>query len=433
MPWELEHLFTMMVASISPESQIVALRVFQWALMSTAPLRLHQWHHVLAFIKEPVPESLKEWRRSVNYTESDNQLEREIKALSGGLLEVSASRSDEAPLEDEGNLSIRAGAGSLDLEQGETRIVQVIHQSVREFFLEGGGFRLLDASAARNPVGSCHVTIAITCFNYISISELDKLIDARRTYRKQESIFLSEQEPSETGPAQNVDSENESSLAPERNPAQDTTNGRGKTFSEHLSMIPTAETHTIVASWIAAGNIPTNPATEAAPSIQYANSLLSPAYVSRQLEDWPSLLFYVLSSLATHLKAAKTVDEDSPTLFECLDDTELWDRFVLLKEDIPRSTTFSEFMSPRRDLLGDLLRALEARSPRFAIRRRRAGPRSVFQALAARSPRFATRRRRASPRARPAPSSPTHKKRSPSPVSVGRASSVASFASASSY
>ncbi|KAJ3457000.1 hypothetical protein MRS44_014141 [Fusarium solani] len=381
-PWELEHLFTIMVASISPESRIVALRVFQWALMSTAPLRLHQWHHVLAFIKEPVPESLKEWRRSVNYTESDDQLEREIKALSGGLLEVSASRSDEAPLEDEENLSIRAGAGSLDLEQGETRIVQVIHQSVREFFLEGGGFRLLDASAARNPVGSCHVTIAITCFNYISISELDALIDARRAYPKQESIFLSEQEPSETGPAQNVDSENESSLAPEeRNPAQDTTN---------------------VASWIAAGNIPTNPATEAAPSIQYANSLLSPAYVSRQLEDWPSLLFYVLSSLATHLKATMSVADDSHTLFKCLENTELWDRFVLLKEDIPQNTTFSEFMNRRVSIM----QRLRARAYRFAIQRGRASP---------------------------APSSPTHEKRSPSPVPVRRASSVASFASASSY
>ncbi|EEU35959.1 uncharacterized protein NECHADRAFT_96544 [Fusarium vanettenii 77-13-4] len=364
MPWELEHLFTNMVMSIRPESRRVALRVFQWALMSTAPLRLHQWHHVLAFIREPVPDSLKEWRRSVHYTESDSQLEREIKALSGGLLEVSASRPDEAPLEDEGNLSIRAGAGSLDLEQGETRIVKVIHQSVSEFFLEGGGFRLLDASAARNPVGSCHVTIAITCFNYISIQELDKLIDARRTYQKQESVSLSEWELSETSP---VDSENESFLAlEERNLAQDTTNSRRKTFDEHLIMIPTAETHTTVASWIAAGNIPTNPTTEAAPPIQYANSLLSSEYVSHQLEAWPSLLFYILSSLPTHLKVAKDVTSHSSTLFKCLDNTELWDRFVLLKEDIPRGTTFSEFINPR----SRLIKALEARARRFEISRR---------------------------------------------------------------
>lgn len=244
----------------------------------------------------------------------------------------------------------------------------------------------------------------LTCVNYINISELDKLIDARRTYRKQESIFLPEQEPSETGPAENGITENESSLAPEEiNPAQDTADGRKKTFAQHLSMIPTAEAHTTVASWIAAGNIPTNPAAEAAPPIQYATPLLSAAYVSHRLEDWPSLLFYILSNLATHLEAAKTVVEDSPILLKWLDNTVLWDRFVLLKEDIPRSSTLSEFMHPR----GDLIRAL------------RATPGSRRSAVSV--------RRCVRPGARPAPS------RSLSPVSAGRASSMASFASASSY
>ncbi|KAL6354179.1 hypothetical protein LRP88_12513 [Fusarium phalaenopsidis] len=341
MPWELESLFTEMVTSISPELRMVALRAFQWALMSTTPLRLHQWHHVLAFSKMPVPKSLKEWRKSVNYTESESQLEREIKAVSGGLLEVSAARSDETPLDGEEYLSIRAGAGSLDLEQGETRIVQVIHQSVREFFLDGGGFRLLDSSAALNPTSSCHITIAMTCLDYICISELDDLVAARRSSREQEAASVPFRVTLEKpGGASSVNNEDEPA---ERDQAHATAKGRKETLAEHLSMVPMTDLPTDIASWIGAGNMPSNSASPAA-STRYANSHLSAQNISRQLEDWPSLLFYITSSLASHLRAAKTAAVGSTKLFIRLKDEDLWTRFVLLKEDIPWDTAVDDLI-----------------------------------------------------------------------------------------
>ncbi|RSL42482.1 hypothetical protein CEP54_015468 [Fusarium duplospermum] len=354
MPWELESLFTKIVTSISPESRLVALRAFQWALMSTTPLRLHEWHHVLAFIKTPVPSSLKEWRDSVNYTESESQLERELKALTGGLLEVSPARSEEEPLEDEEHLSIRAGAGSLDLEQGETRIVQVIHESVREFFLMGGGFRLLDGSAALDPIGSSHMTIVMTCLDYICISELDDLINARRAAWQQEDIHgkvsdFIKQAASDTsdgdwtfivGTASSISSSKGSI-------EQDSTNGRQDTMSEYLSMVSRTDLRVNIASWIGAGNIPMSPASSVA-SIPYANSMLSAGNASCQLEDWPSLLFYITSNLATHIRVAMISGVHLP-LHIRLNDKDLWARFVWLKEDISLGTTVSEYIRDQED------------------------------------------------------------------------------------
>ncbi|KAM0438474.1 hypothetical protein ACHAPT_001223 [Fusarium lateritium] len=353
LPWELEGLFTEMVASISPESRMVALRVFQWALMSTTPLRLHQWQHILAFSKRPIPKSLgefskrpipkslAEWRKPVDDTESESQLEREIKALSGGLLEVSAARSGEAPVEDDEYLSIRAGAGSLDLEQGDTRIVQVIHQSVREFFLQGGGLGLLDRSAAFYPIGRCHVTIADACLDYICIPELDDLVAARKSILEQEAVskLVSLRKIID---ANSVNAQDKPPVPEERNSAQDTISNRKEPLAAHLSMVPMADPATNIASWIEAGYVPTNPASLPA-STRYANSLRSAVNVSGQLEVWPSLLLYALSSLATHLRCARRAGLDLYPLRRRLDG-DLWTRFMLLKEDLPQDTNVDEFI-----------------------------------------------------------------------------------------
>lgn len=337
MPRGLERLFKEMVASIDPDLRVVAVRAFEWALMSTTPLRLHQWHHVLAFIKTPVPKSLKEWRESVNYTESDSQLEREIKALSGGLLQVSTARPDEEQLEDEDYLSIRAGAGSLDLEQGETRIVQVVHQCVRDFFLDGDGFWLLGRSTATDPDISCHISIAITCLDYICISELDDLVDARRASREREAALSFEQVLSEAA-------RSESSPAPEeRNLAQDSTQDRQEGFAEHLRLLPMDDLLANIANWTGARNVPTNSASSAA-STRYADSILSAANISFQLEDWPSLLFYITSNLLTHVRAVKESDVHSSDLDGRLDDKDLWARFVLLSEDTTLDLSVPGFM-----------------------------------------------------------------------------------------
>jgi len=199
-PAALENLFSQLFRSPSPNDASLTLRLFQWAVLSTKPLRLREWHHILAFIRQPATESLADWQSCPNFTENDGQLERQIRSISRGLVEV---KKPAAVWQDDisDSMSYRAGAGSLDDDEGETRIVQVIHESVRQFFLHGHGFEVLDPSLrvdpiveghgieVRNaslwvdPIGKGHLSIMLTCLDYIDITELNALV-IRRLVRK---------------------------------------------------------------------------------------------------------------------------------------------------------------------------------------------------------------------------------------------------------
>src|SRR5262249_238018 len=117
-PEALEALFSQMLLSLNPEARQLTLRLFQWAILAAKPLRLHEWHHILAFIRQPTPSSLHEWRLSDDFTENDDQLERQIRSISKGLIEVK-TMADEPQEKGFETISVRAGAGSLDPEHGE--------------------------------------------------------------------------------------------------------------------------------------------------------------------------------------------------------------------------------------------------------------------------------------------------------------------------
>lgn len=195
LPKALETLFSQMFRTLSPDSRQLTARLFQWAILTTKPLQVHEWHHIMAFIRQPTPSSLSEWRISDNFTKNDDQLERQIRCVSKGLVEVKRTRADEPQDKAFETMSVFAGAGSLNLEQGETRIVQVIHESVREFFLQSNGFSTLDPSLESNHIGKGHLSVMATCLDYVNITELDALVQARTRAEKQEKVQAGECEP----------------------------------------------------------------------------------------------------------------------------------------------------------------------------------------------------------------------------------------------
>lgn len=177
-PRELEDLFHQLLTA-GPSSKMIA-SMFQWALLPAKPLRLHEWHHILAFIEDNPPSSLRQWRQSEVYTETDEQLEKRITYLSRGLLGFNISSSNDNDYENANeSMSDRAGAGSLDVTTGETRVAQVIHESVRQYFMEGPGFAELNPALGANPVGHGHLSVMNVCLDYILIAELDAFADAR--------------------------------------------------------------------------------------------------------------------------------------------------------------------------------------------------------------------------------------------------------------
>ncbi|KAM0209156.1 hypothetical protein ACHAQD_011321 [Fusarium lateritium] len=185
-PQGLEKLFSQMFSTLNQEMSEITVKLFQWATLSTKPLRLHEWHHIIGFIQQPTPTSLAEWRASDYFTATDDQLEKQIKTISLGLVEVTKERVLPLPDTDFEAMSVDAGAGSLNLEAGDSRVVQVIHESVRDFFLKGNGFSVLDPSLIVHPVGKGHLSIMNTCLDYVNIEELDALVGARQQVNRKE-------------------------------------------------------------------------------------------------------------------------------------------------------------------------------------------------------------------------------------------------------
>ncbi|KAI6756124.1 hypothetical protein HG530_011860 [Fusarium avenaceum] len=248
------------------------------------PLRLDEWHHVLAFVKHPRPTSLRAWRRSNTYTENDEQLEREIKLLSRGLLEVSNSQCSDT----NDASSIDAGAGSLDQEQGSARIVRFTHPSVYDFFVNQGGFKYIGYDG-QHPLEDCHCTIAITCLRYINVPELDAFILARQRVEVASLTTLSLYS------------------VPSYRSLHSDLSQRNVDFRislRKLHKMPSPGLHQLVTSWLKGRGLPPCPDY----NLDEFSSISSVASETSQrpgIDEYPALLLYLVNELHYHLEIGK--------------------------------------------------------------------------------------------------------------------------------
>ena len=156
-----------------------AHRLFQWVIYSFQPLRLREWQHIMGLIRtEGSLGSWQKWESSVFFPVTFDDLAKQIRSLSAGMVEAVTCLEEIEPLPI-GPSSVFGRAGSLESRQGETTIVRVIHETVREFFLSGPGFSLVDENCpARAPFG--HFWIFRHCLDYLFLSDWDELIKARQ-------------------------------------------------------------------------------------------------------------------------------------------------------------------------------------------------------------------------------------------------------------
>ncbi|KAG5766783.1 hypothetical protein H9Q72_005155 [Fusarium xylarioides] len=286
-PTELKEVYAQALETLTKGEKILALRLFQWATEAARPIRLDEWHHVLAFITDRPPSSLKEWRESVTFTENDHQLERMIKTLSRGLLEISNSQFDIMASKEAGTSSVNAGAGSLDHEQGSARVVQVIHKSVYDFLMWQGGFELLGWTGT-NIIADCHCMIAITCLNYMNIPELDDLVMARQLMLI-DDVAASSKRSSLTEEPQDW-STREDSLGMKR-----TLNG--------LIALPRIDPQELVETWFWNEHL-ASCSSSLRDAANKSNASGSNSVKSQALQDYPALLLYAASELGYHLHLA---------------------------------------------------------------------------------------------------------------------------------
>jgi ankyrin repeat protein len=141
-PMELEELFSNLFRTLKPNERPKALKLLQWVLLAERPLNPADICLAIAFTSETPYMSLQKWKTSGEYVRSYEQMVRMIRSYSRGLIEVTDS------------------------------VVQFIHESVRELFLRGNGFAILDNTLAPYAIGKGHSSISRACLNLIDIEEL---------------------------------------------------------------------------------------------------------------------------------------------------------------------------------------------------------------------------------------------------------------------
>jgi protein SERAC1 len=109
-------------------------------------MKLSELHCIISFANEYSYPSLQSWEDSEEYLSQDKQLDMVI-GLSRGLVEPVVSTEPDPTF-------------------------QFIHESVRDFFLKGSGFQLLDPAFSGSVRGQGHSAIARTCVNYLKTSEV---------------------------------------------------------------------------------------------------------------------------------------------------------------------------------------------------------------------------------------------------------------------
>ena len=352
LPQELFDLFSSLFESLPADTAKLTLRLFQWAILSARPLQLQEWHHVMAFIGPQPPPSLRAWRDSDNFTHSDEHLERKIRALSKGLLEVGVDT--EEPEHDTNaaeSVSEYVGAGSFMMNPGGTRIVQVIHESVHQFFKSAKGFKqILRPFLAlttpvmawryqldwyeRTSVADGHIAIMDACLDYITISELDALVTARKmaAIRKGMKPLVDDLVGlvADSRPVEEMERDwNLMNLKEADDGLEDKKDNHDYDEANYQSPIGPDGVDTLL--WIdGVQSLSLGVPLDCSQSRKSSRS----SNLSQTLEDYPALLPYVMDEFFTH--ARRVCDEGSELelfpIFRRFSGQECWERWLALQE-----------------------------------------------------------------------------------------------------
>ncbi|KAK5656044.1 hypothetical protein OQA88_5183 [Cercophora sp. LCS_1] len=335
LPGELRALFSQLFSSVRPKDRALTVRLFRWAVLSVRPMRLHEWHHILAFIQHPTPASLKEWRKSDYFTEDDDQLERKLRSISKGLLEVTGELRGRRDDVSDFSASDTPAAGSFTLKQGETRVVQAIHESVRQF-LTSSHDPELSGDETTIPEDDLwyleitrggHISIMNTCLDYLEVAELDALVEARQQSARRELLSLDDLEDDFSDPASPEEEDNSVSAPPEKEITHSTTASSAEGIDPMLWMASISQDAEIDVSYSPRSSL-------WSPSIGSSSfAASSPSLRSQILEDYPALLCYAVDEFLTHARLGQEAGDDLTSIFARLGEEKIWGRWLALSED----------------------------------------------------------------------------------------------------
>lgn len=160
-PPDLSQFYQHQIKNTKYDDRHQMLSMLQCVFYSMRPLLPTELRCLLAFGHKSFS-SYSEWAQSSDYVVSDAQMEKRIREKSKGLLEI--AELPELPEDHDGT----------KLLHDCKRIVQFIHQSVRDFLSKDG----LEPHRRRempSDAASGHEFMKIACFNYLNTTDLKKI------------------------------------------------------------------------------------------------------------------------------------------------------------------------------------------------------------------------------------------------------------------
>ena len=161
-PQQLDELYLRLVQDMDKKPD--SLKLIQWICFATRSLSLDELRWAMILDADCPHESLQQCKDAEDYVHSSETMETRLKVLSHGLAEVVPSSSG--------------------------RVVQFIHQTVRDFFVEKGlsllGGNLKSAGTETDLVGIAHHRLSRSCIRYLAMKEIGQsTIDSSEDLRSE--------------------------------------------------------------------------------------------------------------------------------------------------------------------------------------------------------------------------------------------------------
>jgi hypothetical protein len=162
-PDELHQIYSGLFDKVVEDRQ-KTVRLMQWVLCAQRPFTPSEIHTAIAFSIESPPGSMKSWQTSDTYLDNDTTIEKVIRTLSKGLIEI----KDVALEDNDDGIGNNRTAHTKD-----SCIVQLIHETVRDFLIGPSGIRILDETLDQLVIERSHDQLARACTHFLSIPELN--------------------------------------------------------------------------------------------------------------------------------------------------------------------------------------------------------------------------------------------------------------------
>ncbi|OAL66275.1 hypothetical protein A7C99_3383 [Trichophyton rubrum] len=165
-PDKLESLYREALKSALMKRPGETLSLFQWVLCTVRLISLTELRYALIFQKNGY-KSQAEAESCSSFIECDQQMDILHRVRTGGLTDTSTRKA------------INTAYARQIFDADNQTTIHLVHDSVRDFLLNHGGFQLLDSGSVDDILRQGHKRLAEACINYLNIAELQHIAKTR--------------------------------------------------------------------------------------------------------------------------------------------------------------------------------------------------------------------------------------------------------------